>query len=558
MPTANNPFQVALNQARALHQRRQYAAAEAAYKKLLQAPGAAETVWSHLLQLYVQTGRPAQVIESLERLISLRPDEQFYYEKLANFYQGQGEGEKAVECYRRLLKRQPKMADAHFNLAFLLRLNRHFDQAIEEYRSALSLGIRQPEEVHLNTAAIYADNLRDDSAAEQALQQALSLNPSYIPALLNLANLREEQGKKEEAMALYEDILATSPDHPDALARLANLSTITTKDDLILKRLDSAASKPGIEAMGKAILHYASGKALDGIKAFPEAFAHYRAANEASRGDGSRPYDRRLQEQLTTALIQTFSKDWFQRLEPISDAAPVFICGMFRSGSTLTEQVLASHPEVTAGGEIDFFPSLVRGKLAPFPSSVIKAEHGKLREIAQEYLETTHAMFPEAKNITDKRPDNFLYLGLIKMLFPKAKIIHTTRHPLDTCLSVYFQYLSGQQAYAKDLMDTGHYFTEYRRLMSHWQALFGDDTFEMNYDQFVLSPKETLEGLLAFLGLPWADECLEFHKAKNSVKTASYWQVREPLYARSSNRWKNYESALLPLKAFLEERGIAC
>jgi hypothetical protein len=226
---------------------------------------------------------------------------------------------------------------------------------------------------------------------------------------------------------------------------------------------------------------------------------------------------------------------------------------MFRSGSTLTEQVLAGHSRVTAGGEIDFLPTLVQTELAPFPARMAQVSSRQLGELAQRYLASLSKLFPGERHVTDKRPDNFLYIGLIKSLFPNARIVHTTRDALDNCLSVYFLHLDHSMGYALDLTDTAHYYRQYRRLMAHWKALYGEDILDFDYDAFVRKPRPAVERLLAFCGLDWEEGCMSFHRVQNAVKTASVWQVREPLYQRSSGRWRNYARHLAPLRADLDD-----
>jgi hypothetical protein len=224
---------------------------------------------------------------------------------------------------------------------------------------------------------------------------------------------------------------------------------------------------------------------------------------------------------------------------------------MFRSGSTLTEQVLAGHSRVKAGGEIDFVPTLVQTALAPFPQRMAQVTPRELDEFAAHYLAALARLFPDAAVVTDKRPENFLYIGLIKSLFPDARIVHTTRNALDNCLSVHFLHLDHAMGYALDLMDTAHYYRQYRRLMAHWKSLYGGDILDLDYDAFVRDPRPAVERLLAFCELDWEESCMEFHRVSNAVKTASVWQVREPLYQRSSGRWQNYARELEPLRAYL-------
>jgi hypothetical protein len=225
---------------------------------------------------------------------------------------------------------------------------------------------------------------------------------------------------------------------------------------------------------------------------------------------------------------------------------------MFRSGSTLVEQLLAGHPKVQAGGELDFLPRAVQTRLAPFPESIPTLPAARLESLAAEYLGMLGGLFPQAHYVTDKRPDNFLYIGLIKMLFPQAKIVHTVRDALDNCLSVYFLHLDQSMSYALDLMDIGHHYLQYRRLMEHWKARFGADIIDVSYDSLVRSPQPVMEGLLASLGLAWDERCLSVPATGRAVKTASVWQVREPLYQRSSGRAQHYQRQLASLRDYLE------
>lgn len=233
---------------------------------------------------------------------------------------------------------------------------------------------------------------------------------------------------------------------------------------------------------------------------------------------------------------------------------------MFRSGSTLVEQVLAAHPAVVPGGELDLLPRMAARQLAPFPAAMATLDAARAAALAAAYRTETARLFPhaaEAAYLTDKRPDNFLLVGLAKRLFPAAKIIHTVRHPLDNGLSIHMQHLDPRGfAYANDLRDTGHYYGQYRRLMAHWKRLYPDSIHDFDYDAFVRDPQATAEALLAFLDLPWDPRCLEFHRLDNTVKTASYWQVRRPLYAEASGRWRQYRRHLEPLAEALRAAGV--
>lgn len=462
---------------------------------------------------------------------------------------------EAEALYERLLARWPDLPESWYNLAVLQRKARRFDAALASYQRALDRGVSRPEEVHLNRGVIYSDFLRQDDAAERELHAALALNPDYVPALVNLANLREDFGQREAALALYERILFLEPGSAEGLARYAELRLASKPDDPIVERLTHGIEHAQVPE-AKSRLGFALGRVLDACGAYDRAFDAYVEANRQSRacaGFGAVLYDRRAQERFVDQLIATFARTPPAIAAPAAAPRPIFICGMFRSGSTLTEQVLASHSSVTAGGEIGILPALVQTELAPFPEKMAQITPPQLERLAERYLGTLSRMFPGAIHVTDKRPDNFLYIGLIKSLFPNARIIHTTRNALDNCLSIFFLHLDHSMGYALDLMDTAHYYRQYRRLMAHWRSLYGADILDFDYDTFVREPRPSIERLLAYCGLDWEEDCLSFHRAANAVKTASVWQVREPLYQRASGRWRNYARQLEPVRASLAD-----
>ncbi len=465
-----------------------------------------------------------------------------------------GRMSEAQSVYDRLLARWPDLPDSWYNVAVLQRKMQRFDAALASYQQALDRGVRRPEEVHLNRGVIFSDCLRQEAAAERELNAALALNPDYVPALLNLANLKSDLGQRDVVLALYERILALDPGCHEALARYANLKPISGPDDPLVRKLREALARPDVTAPDKASLGFALGKTLDDCGSYDQAFEAYAAANRTSReiaAPGAVLYDRRRQELFVDQLIAAFPLDRSPLAATRTSAAPVFICGMFRSGSTLAEQVLAGHSGVTAGGEMDFVPTLVRTELAPFPARMREMAPQRLEELAARYVALLAKLFPHAPHVTDKRPDNFLYIGLIKSLFPKARIVHTTRDPLDNCLSIFFLNLDHTMGYALDLKDIAHYYRQYRRLMAHWKSLYADDILDFDYDVFVREPRPAVQKLLSFCGLDWEEDCLSFHRVENAVKTASVWQVREPLYQRSSGRWRNYARHLEPLRAEL-------
>ena len=478
-----------------------------------------------------------------------------------------GRWDEAASAYRSILASRPDHADAWFNLGYVLRRLGHFEQALESYAAALRFRIRQPEVAHVNRAAILADHLHRDDEAASELQAALALAPDHPPALLNLGNLHEERGERAAAIDCYRRLLASeradATAHAlDATARLLQLEPPADRHDPLLDRARAAASaRSGNDGPARATLLFSLGRAYDALGEVDEAFAAFTAGKQLAHR-GHRPYDAARDRLRTQALIASTSGS-----EPVCASAmpspePLFICGMFRSGSTLLEQVLAAHPAVAAAGELDLLPRLVAGPLAPFPALLATLDAARCATLAADYHAGLRAKLPDRgegrRYATDKRPDNYLLIGLVKRLFPRAKILHTQRHPLDNALSIHMQHLNPRVFdYAGSLAGIGHHYGEYRRLMAHWKTLYPGDILDFDYDAFVAAPEATLRPLLAFLGLPWHPGCLDFHQLRNTVKTASYWQVRRPLYKEACGRWRRYRDHLDPLLAALEAQGVA-
>ncbi|SMF78719.1 tetratricopeptide repeat-containing sulfotransferase family protein [Allosphingosinicella indica] len=449
-----------------------------------------------------------------------------------------GRHEEAIKAYRALLASHPDTPSAWYNLGYLLRHARRFEDALAAYAEALGRGIDAPEEVHLNRAVILIDHLARPDDAQAELEAALALRPDYGPALLNLGNLHEDRGDREAARAAYTRALDVSPGGSTALVRLAGLVTGDERAAMIAQLQPAFAVSSGEE---RAALGFALGRLLDADGDYDAAFAAYRDANAAS-GAGGSSYDRSRHDAFVDRLIATFP---VAAAPPPVGKPPVFICGMFRSGSTLVEQILGRHSRVTPGGELDIISALIWERLRPYPDAVASPSEDALLTIRDAYLAQARARHPGADLLTDKRPDNFLHIGLIKTLFPDAKIVHTVRDPRDTLLSLYFLHLDASQSYAQDLEDAAHWHRAYARLIAHWRGLYGADIHDVDYDALVADPRAELAPLLDFLGLEWEEGLLDFHTADNAVRTASVWQVREPLYRRSSGRWRNY-AHLLP------------
>lgn len=463
---------------------------------------------------------------------------------------------EAIAAYRAVLADAPNLPDSWYNLGWLLRRAGDPSAAIAAYERALALNISGPEEVFLNKGVIFADDLLDPARAQEAYRAALAINPRYGNARFNLANTLEDLGDREGAASEYRMLLQQAPGEPEPLARLANLSKISSPGDPLVVQLQSALARTELPASARASLGFALGRLLDQAGDYDRAFEAFRNANAqslASRDPKQPGYDPARQDALVAALTSLPAP------APIAPASagslsPVFILGQFRSGSTLLEQVLSAHSAVTTGGELPLLGMIAARDLRPYPQSLADLTTEQAAALHDAYLSGVALRLPGASGIiTDKRPDNFYHIGLILRLFPDARILHTVRDPRDTCLSNYFLHLSHAQPHAIDLSHLGHQYRAYERLMAHWKSIAPDNILDVDYDALVRSPEPEIQKVLAFLNLPFDAACLDFHNSRTPVKTASVWQVREPLYQQSSGRWRNYESHLEPLLEALND-----
>ncbi len=506
-----------------------------------------------LAAILIETGRPDIAAQVMERLITLSPGEPGHHLTLAALLRQLGRSAELVPLYRRMCAALPGHALAHFNLGCALRSARQDEDALAAHRRALALGIDQPEECWSNIAAILAD-LHRHADAREALEQALAANPRWVPARYNLGLWLEEHGERAAALAEFRRVLEIEPAWHDARVRIAWLQRCGGPEDPLLGELRDALAQPALAPLTRENLQFALGKSLEDCGQYAAAFDAFAQGNLESRARVA-AYDRGDTEMVFRRIRESMSRDWLHGVKPVSERRLVFICGMFRSGSTLLEQMLAAHPAVTAGGEIDWFPrQLLRAERGVFPERV-SADAGFRTALGAGYMALLAQRFPGAELVTDKRPDNFLCIGLLAGLFPNARFLHTVRDPRDTCLSIWCQQLEDGLGYAADLADTAHYFGLYRELLRHWQALLPGRILDVEYAQLVAEPEPVLRGACSFLGLPWHEDMLAFHSVDNRVRTASLWQVREPLYTASVGRWRRYADQSEALRGIEDAYG---
>lgn len=467
-----------------------------------------------------------------------------------------GQMSEALSAFQNGLRLVPDSPDAWFDFGRLLRRLGMANPATEAYGRALALGIRSPEVAHLEMALVHADLRRDDAAAQAALERALSIRPGYAPAWINLGNLHENLGRREEAMSCYRSALgstdAGSPLADLALARWMEIHRPGVASSEV-RMAHARVELPGHAGLERADLAFALGRCFEHAGEYRLAFAAFEKANQIASA-GHRTYDPEAAEARFRQQCDALHR-WMETGNPEHRdlPTPLFIVGLFRSGSTLLEQMLAAHPGVSTLGESPFFPH-VAARLA-LPMAHLPASDA--RRIADAYEQHARQWLPqEASDVRfriDKRPDNIDLLSTILQVRPDSRILVTRRDPRDNGLSIFQHHLDPRVApYSVDLRSIGHHIALHRRLIDDIEGTLGDRVHVVDYEALTSSPGETLGGVLSWLGLPPSEACLAFHQRTSSVRTASAWQVREPVHARARDRWRPYARWLGPLLDGLE------
>lgn len=454
-------------------------------------------------------------------------------------------GEMAVTLIRKSLLIAPSPL-MHFNLATELRRQGRFEEAAESYRNALALKA-DFFEAHYSLGEILQE-MGKHTEAEACIRKAVSLKPEYVEAYVVLASIHNDLGHFEASQSALASALAIQPRYPAACAMLPQTRKMTLDDQ---PWLNTALSL--IEAKEQALspdqqinLLFAIGKYYDDTRQFDLAFPAYQQANSLKKKiDG--PFDRARFTQFIDTIINAYgAPEQMRDKEGASQSErPVFIIGMPRSGTSLIEQIAASHPAAYGAGELAFWHKY---GLSNEYATLKDLNKAKIANLAQAYEQLINQCDPLAARVINKLPGNFCLVGLISAVFPHAKFIHARRNPADTCLSIYFQNFKSRHPYAADLNDLAYYYGEYLRLMAHWKStLPADNLLDVPYEELVDAPDTWIPKIIEFIGLDWDERCLNFHRTERKVATLSNWSVRQKLYPSSKQRWRNYQSHIAPL-----------
>jgi tetratricopeptide (TPR) repeat protein len=484
-------------------------------------------------------GRPAEAEACYRRALTLLPGSAELHSNLSRVLLDMGRVDESIASSHRALEIDPSLAEAHETLAGAL-LNINFEEAVAHYRQAL---LSRPDDADLhNKLGVALRLLGRTDEAEASCRRALELSPNHASAIATLAEARADRGEFAAAETLFKQALELDGDLSDVWVGLSRLRRFTRQDSHWLQQAERVAAQSR-QARELIALRYAIGKYHDDIGEYAQAFDSYRRANELSK-QHTRPYDRAQVTRQVEGLIARYP-----RVEPLDGAIEttraVLVVGMPRSGTSLAEQILASHPSAFGAGELNFWHSA---------SAALRVagsdEEGRLRELGAEYERLLAGVSEDAPRVIDKMPTNFLELGLVLRALPGTKVIHMQRDPVDTCLSIYFQDFRSTIAYANDLNDLVHFYRAYTRLMQHWRsALPAGTLLDVPYESLVDDQETWTRTMLDFLDLPWDPACLDFHQTQRSVVTASKWQVRQKINRSSVARWRHYEGNIAPLLA---------
>ncbi len=458
----------------------------------------------------------------------------------------------AAKKFKRAISENQDYAEAYNNYGLVLNEQSDYHAAIEVFRRAIDINPKYAEAY--SNLGLAQQNLNQYDNASSSFNMALSINPDSAPVCRNIGSMMMLLGKIDEAEHWFIKAVELAPDDVSVLAA-ALYQFPRLADDMSLDQIESAyADRRSLSLDDGISFGFAMGKVMEHVGQYDKAFSAYAEGNRLYYQ--ANPFDETKAEESIERLCGIYSKDLLEEYAAITDfvsddnnkRVPIFIVGMPRSGSTLIEQIIASHNEVFGAGELSFMSECINEAESFVGLADRKSALSSMRAIGQKYLDRVWELAPDAHCITDKMPGNYTYLGLIHLFFPQAKIIHSMRDPMDACFSCYAIKFTEGNEFSYDLEALGRYYLRYTRLMEHWHRVLPPGRIlDVRYENIVDDTEHEVKRILEYLQLPWDQECLSFHQNTRAVKTASASQVRRPIYASSIARWKRFKNHLLPL-----------
>ncbi len=522
-----------------------FSSAKELYEKSLALSPNSAQIHNNYASILQKSGDWDGALSHYLKALDLNPNYSIAHHNIATLYLLQGKIKKSREHYSVAININNNYVEAIVGLGKTHALDNLYDDAINTYRHAIQINNRYAE-AYSNMALSYMAR-NDYDTAMDAYKTALNIEPDNIEIQCNIILLLERKGDFEQAIENITPLVESDPGNIYIAKAFGELSRKLKKQSYAIQNINIATKNKAIGAIAKSELYFLAGKLSDDIGNYDDAFNYYKLANDLQ------PYnfDREQANRSFNLITNLYTRDEIEKLKNTTDNNhnPIFIIGMPRSGTTLVESIISSHPDVYGAGELHYMNEIAADIVKNYQTDTKEQQLSEILRSdnviahAKSYLHLSAKLSSGVNFVTDKMPHNFQHVGLIKALFPEAKIIHCERNPIDICLSIYFNNFNTAHTYATDLDELAEYYlTFYKKIMQHWDDNFKDAYLSINYEDIVANQEEVSRKIIDYCGLDWSDKCLQFYKSKRNISTFSYDQVRKPIYNKSVNRWKNYES----------------
>ncbi len=548
----NQSTLLALDTAVRYHSAGDLSKAEGIYRQILQTdPNQPDAL--HLIgTISLQVGKYEDAVELIFKSIQIKPGNVNALNNLGDALKMSGQPEKAVDYLVKAIDINPNYAEIHNNLGAALQDTGRLDEAIVSYRKAIELNPNYAE-AHNNLA----NTLRASGHLEQAVdsyRNSIDINPNYAEAHNNLGTTLQDLGHLNEAADYFRSAIDIKPGFAAAHRHLTAVKKHSKYDDDI-RNMEKIFLQPDTTDEQKMNLAFGLGKAFEDLHQYEKAFEYFVEGNSIKRKTFN--FEIEQTEKHVRSLKTAFDDALFarNRAAGCANKTPIFILGMPRSGTTLVEQILASHPNVHAGGELNVLSDAVTSSFdkVKYPDRLDHVSSEIFSHLGDKYILSIREKFTDSAFVTDKMPYNFMHIGIIKLILPNARIIHCRRSPQDTCLSIFKSLFTSEgNEFSHDQIELGQYYNLYLELMDHWHTVMPGHIYDIQYEDIVGDQEEQSRALLAHCGLEWDEACLKFYKTVRPVTTASSVQVRQPIYRDSIQSWKRYEKQLSPLLKTLQ------
>ena len=484
--------------------------------------------------------QPEKAIASLTRAIELDPFCSTYRHNLGNELERVGQIGEAVTSFREAIRLAPQLPYSYVSLGRILREKGQLTDAASCFDSAVSITLPDGKSQFELGRSFYDEGIVE--YAERCLRRVVALEPEFADAQALLGTVLLQLGQFPEAGTVLERAIELRPKSARPYIELVESRKTKEEHRPFLESMNAMLSEGNLTAEDRRGLHYSLGKALEDLADYQSAIRHFDEANRMMMSQISgQPFDRAAHTALFNLMIERFSERFLAMRKGMGAPTekPILIVGMIRSGTTLIEQIISSHPDVAAGGELTYLIQQYQQVLAPPAGSSLPQV---LSDFARGYLVLLNSIGGGKLRVTDKMPNNYFLLGLVHTIFPNARIIHCRRDPADTCTSIYTTPFPRPLSYAHSPEAIAFYYKEYQRIMAHWRQVLPADRFiEVDYEDLIANPEPETKRMIEFAGLEWDDNCLHHYRNSGIIRTPSWWQARQPVYQTSRGRWRNYE-----------------